>query len=247
MYQEFAQVYDELMSEIDYKNWADYVSRIFLNGKREIKSVLEFGCGTGNITCNLAAKGFDMTAVDLSEGMLTIADEKADRMGIKNIQFILGDMSNFQINQTFDAVVSCCDSVNYLPSLEAVQSFLLCSYDCLESGGLLVFDMNTVSKYKKVIMDNTYVYDLDDIYCVWENEPHFENNEMHFNITFFDKNEDGTYNRHEETQVQYFYTIEDIHLCLKNIGFQNMKYYNFGTFLAGSNEGDRIQIVAEKK
>jgi len=246
MYQEFAQVYDELMSEIDYSNWSDYISRIFLNGKREIKSVLEFGCGTGNITCNLARKGLDITAVDLSEGMLTIADEKADRLGLKNIHFYLGDMSNFQINQTFDAVISCCDSVNYLPNLEAVQRFLLSSYECLEKDGLLLFDMNTITKYKKVIMDNTYVYDLDEIYCVWENEPHFDKNEMHFNITFFDKNEDGTYNRNEETQVQYFYAIEEIHHCLKSIGFHNMKYYNFGSFLAGSNEVDRIQIVAEK-
>ena len=87
MYEEFAQVYDELMKEIDYSKWSDYVQRLFFNSKREIKTVLEFGCGTGNITCNLAQKGLNMTAVDLSEAMLTVADEKADRMGLKNIQF----------------------------------------------------------------------------------------------------------------------------------------------------------------
>jgi hypothetical protein len=70
---------------------------------------------------------------------------------------------------------------------------------------------------------------------------------MHFNLTFFEKNKNGTYNRHEETQVQYFYTIEDIHRCLNNIGFKNMKYYDFGTFLQGSNEGERIQVIAEKR
>jgi len=247
MYEEFAQVYDELMKEIDYTKWSDYIQRLFLNSKREIKTVLEFGCGTGNITCDLAQKGLNMTAVDLSEAMLTVADEKADRMGLKNIQFYLGDMSNFQINQTFDAVISCCDSVNYLPDLEALQSFFYSSYECLESQGMLLFDVNTVTKYKKTIMDNTYVYDLDDIYCVWENEPHFSENAMHFNLTIFEKNEDETYNRYEENQIQYFYTIEDIHRCLTNIGFKNMKYYDFGTFLQGSNEGERIQVVAEKR
>ncbi|WP_296558212.1 class I SAM-dependent methyltransferase [uncultured Acetobacterium sp.] len=247
MYEEFAQVYDELMKEIDYSKWSDYIQRLFLNSKREIKTVLEFGCGTGNITCKLGQMGLNMTAVDLSEAMLTVADEKADRMGLKNIQFYLGDMSNFQINQTFDAVISCCDSVNYLPDLEALQSFFLSSYECLESEGLLLFDVNTVTKYKKTIMDNTYVYDLDEIFCVWENEPHFAENAMHFNLTFFEKNKNGTYNRHEETQVQYFFTIEDIHRCLTTIGFKNMKYYDFGTFLQGSNEGERIQVTAEKR
>lgn len=247
MYEEFAQVYDELMKEIDYVKWSNYIERLFLNGKREIKTVLEFGCGTGNITCNLAQKGIAMTAVDLSEAMLTVADEKADRMELKNIQFYLGDMSNFQIDQTFDAVISCCDSVNYLSDLEAVQSFFLSSFECLESGGILLFDINTVTKYKKTIMDNTYVYDLDDIFCVWENEPHFDKNAMHFNLTFFEKNKNGTYNRNEETQVQYFYSIEDIHRCLINIGFKNMKYYDFGTFMQGGNEGERIQVIAEKR
>ncbi len=247
MYEEFAQVYDELMKEIDYTKWSDYLQRLFLNSRREIKNVMEFGCGTGNITCNLAQTGINMTAVDLSEAMLTVADEKADRMGLKNIQFYLGDMSNFQINQTFDAVISCCDSVNYLPDLAALQSFFLSSFECLESEGILLFDVNTVTKYKKTIIDNTYVYDLDDIFCVWENEPHFDENAMYFNLTFFEKNKNGTYNRHEETQVQYFYTIEDIHRCLVNIGFKNMKYYDFGTFMQGSNEGERIQVIAEKK
>lgn len=247
MYEEFAQVYDELMKEIDYSKWSDYIQRLFFNSKRDIKTVLEFGCGTGNITCNLAQKGLNMTAVDLSEAMLTVADEKADRMGLKNIQFYLGDMSNFKINQTFDAVISCCDSVNYLPDLEALQSFFLSSFECLESEGILLFDVNTVTKYKKTIMDNTYVYDLDDIFCVWENEPDFTENAMHLNLTFFEKNKNGTYNRHEENQVQYFYTIEDIHRCLANSGFENMKYYDFGTLLQGSNEGERIQVIAEKR
>lgn len=246
MYEEFAQVYDELMKEIDYDKWSDYIQGLFSNGKREIKSVLEFGCGTGNITCNLAAKGFDMTAVDLSETMLTVADEKADRMDLKNIQFYLGDMSKFQINQRFDAVISCCDSVNYLPDLEALENFLHSSYQCLESQGLLLFDMNTVSKYKETIRDNTYIYDLDNIFCVWENEPDFEENAIYFNLTFFSKNKNGTYNRYEESQTQYMYTIEEIQRCLTNAGFDNVQYYDFGGCTPGNDKCERIQIIAEK-
>lgn len=247
MYEEFAQVYDELMKEIDYSKWAEYLQRLFLNANLEIKSILEFGCGTGNITCRLAEKGFEMTAVDLSETMLTVADEKADRLDLKNIQFYLGDMSNFQINETYDAVISCCDSVNYLPSLEFFQSFLVCSHDSLKSKGLLMFDLNTVTKYKKTIKDNTYVYDIDDVFCVWENEPDFAKGEMHFHLTFFSKNLDGTYNRYEETQNQYIYTIEEINRCLINVGFHKIKYYDFGTYNQGSNDGERVQIIAEKK
>ena len=62
----------------------------------------------------------------------------------------MGDMSNFQIGEEFDAVVSCCDSVNYLPDKDAVQNFIYCSQDALKSGGLLLFDINTPVKFKEV-------------------------------------------------------------------------------------------------
>ncbi|MGD9475133.1 MAG: class I SAM-dependent methyltransferase [Eubacteriaceae bacterium] len=247
MYQEFSQVYDELMKEINYSEWTDYLKRIFLNSQSEIKDVLEFGCGSGNITLKLASSGYNMTAIDISEDMLTVADEKASRQGIKNISFYMGDMTNFYLDYQYDAVIACCDTVNYLHDLDEIQSFLMCSRDCLKSGGLLMFDINTATKYKKVIKDNTFIYNLDDVYCVWENEPEPEKNCVHFNLTFFAKNEDGTYNRYEENQTQYYYQLEDIHHCLLNLGYKNLKYFNFGTFLQGSNDGDRVQIVAEKK
>ncbi len=247
MYQEFSNVYDELMTEIDYDQWVNYLQRMFFNAKEDIKTVIEFGCGTGNITLRLAEKGYQMTAVDLSESMLTVADEKANEKKIKNIDFYMGDMSSFQINQKFDAVIACCDTVNYLKSLEDIRSFFLCSLDCLNEGGLLIFDINTTSKYKKVIADNTFIYNLDNVFCAWENELEKDKNKVNLNLTFFVKNEDDTYNRYEENQEQYFYLIEDIHYCLKETGFKNMKYYDFGTFLQGSNEGDRIQVMAEKK
>lgn len=246
MYGEFAKVYDELMSEIDYKEWADYIFRNTLNSKIDVKTVLEFGCGTGNITCELAKKGYAITAVDLSEEMLTVADEKACEAGISNIRFFMGDMSNFQIGETFDTVISCCDSVNYLPSIEAVQNFILCSFDALKPGGQLLFDMNTVTKYKEIIKNNTFVYDMDNVFCVWENEPDFDAGKMHFDLVFFVQEEDGRYTRYEEEQNQYIYKVEDVYNSLKTAGFTNLRVQTFGTFMPGGNESERVQFIAEK-
>lgn len=247
MYEDFAKVYDELMREINYEQWTDYVYRLLLNAPEKVTSVLEFGCGTGNITCELAKKEFEITAVDLSEEMLTVADEKVDALGLQNVRFFLGNMSSFQIGEKFDAVISCCDTVNYLPDMEAIQSFLFCSYEALKPKGLLLFDINTPTKFKEVIKDNTYVYDLEDVFCVWENEPDFEAGRMDYQLEFFTKQENGLYARYGENQSQYIYTVEDIYFCLKNAGFTNIKVYTFGTFINGGNESDRVQIVAEKK
>lgn len=245
MYNDFAAVYDSLMSEINYDEWADYLHRQFLNMAEEPKKIIEFGCGTGNITTRLAKKGYDMTAVDISEEMLTVADEKADQQHL-NVRFYKGDMSNFAIAEQFDAVISACDSVNYLESLEDVAGFVQGAYEALKPGGELLFDMNTVSKFKNVIGDNTFIYDVEDAYCVWENDPVFAQDKIKYNLTFFVKGEDGRYDRFEEQQVQYIYLAGDIYRLLKQTGFKDIKIFNFGTFLAGSDENDRLQFSAKK-
>ena len=247
MYQEFSNVYDELMKEIDYDQWTNYLQELFDTRKDDVKTILEFGCGTGNITVRLAQKGYQITATDLSESMLTVADEKANEMGLKTINFYMSDMRWFQSKQKFDSVIACCDTVNYLRSIDDIKRFFISSRACLNKEGLLLFDINSSSKYKKIIGDNTFTYDLDDIFCVWENDLKNDENKVCFNLTFFVENEDGSYNRYEESQEQYFYSIEEIRQVLEDTGFKNVKWYDFGTFKQGCNEGDRIQIVAHKK
>ncbi|MGN0193808.1 MAG: class I SAM-dependent DNA methyltransferase [Pseudoramibacter sp.] len=247
MYEDFAKVYDELMQEIDYDEWADYIFRMTLNAATPIKKILEFGCGTGNITLRLAKKGFDVTAVDLSEDMLTVADEKAEEQGIDNVRFFKGDMSNFKIDETFDAVITCCDSFNYLENLEKIESFIACSAEALRPGGLLMFDMNTPEKYKETIGDNTFVYNFDNVYCVWENALKPDEEKIDFDLSFFVRREDDLYERYEEQQSQYYYPVEEIFRLLKIPSFKNQKIYDFGTFLAGGALSDRVQYVAEKR
>ncbi len=243
MYEKFAEVYDTLMNDIDYEQWSDYLYRLILNAPIEVKDVLEFGSGTGNITTRLAKKGYDMTAVDISEDMLTIADEKAQNEGL-DITFYLGDMSNFSIAKRYDAVISACDTVNYLEDLDKIASFLEASYEVLNPGGILLFDINTETKFKKAIGDNTFVYNLDDVYCVWESQN--KEDQLEYDITFFVKGDDGRYDRYEEEQKQYAYEVKDIYKLLKRIGYKDIKVYNFGTFLAGTDEHDRLQIYAQK-
>lgn len=243
MYSDFADVYDQLMGEVDYDQWADYLYRLLLNAPKEVKKVLEFGSGTGNITTRLAKKGFELTAVDISEDMLSIADEKADRENL-NVNFYLGDMSNFVIGEKFDAIVSACDTVNYLESLDKIAGFIEGAYETLVSGGVLLFDINTVTKFKKTIGDNTFVYNLDDVFCVWESQA--DENRVDYDLTFFTKGEDGRYDRHEESQSQFAYEVKDIYQILKDVGFKDIKFFNFGSFLAGTDEHERLQIFARK-
>ena len=58
-YQEFALLYDELMNDIDYKSWYEYIKEIFKKYNKNPKTILEMACGTGNLTIKLLNHGFD--------------------------------------------------------------------------------------------------------------------------------------------------------------------------------------------
>ncbi len=69
-YEKFAQVYDLFMDNIDYEEWADYITDHLREYGIEDGLVLELGCGTGTMTGLLADKGYDMIGVDNSRRCL---------------------------------------------------------------------------------------------------------------------------------------------------------------------------------
>ena len=110
MYQGFAEIYDELMDDVDYEGWADYYARLLsIYGVREGK-VCECACGTGGLTLPLYRRGYQMTGVDLSREMLWQAAQKARKDGIA-MPFVQQDMKALNLHRPMDAVLATCDGV----------------------------------------------------------------------------------------------------------------------------------------
>ena len=135
-----AQSYDRLTADVDYKKWADYIERHFQRQKQPVRTVAELGCGTGNLTSLLARRGYAMTAVDLSPDMLSIAQQKC---GGLDILFLCQDMSRLTLLEPADAVVSCLDSINYIPRPAALRRTFQRVHRALVPGGLFLFDVKT--------------------------------------------------------------------------------------------------------
>ena len=77
-YTSLASVYDRL-NGVDYVKVADHIERQFEKfAAKKPESVLDLACGTGSLTVELAARGYDMTGVDISEEMLSEARFKCD-------------------------------------------------------------------------------------------------------------------------------------------------------------------------
>ena len=103
--------------------------------KYQPKSVLELGCGAGNMAKHFVEAGYDYTGLDISREMLAIA--KRENPGLR---FLAGNMSQFSLPRKFDAVVIWGRSFCYMTTNGQVQRALKGIHRALEPGGVLLFD-----------------------------------------------------------------------------------------------------------
>lgn len=77
-YERFAYLYDELMKDAPYDQWVSYVQNILVKYDVKAGKLLDLACGTGELSVRFAQQGFDVTGIDLSEDMLSVAQAKAE-------------------------------------------------------------------------------------------------------------------------------------------------------------------------
>lgn len=203
-YTGFAQVYDIFMDNVPYDNWTGYLTGLLQEYGVKDGLVLELGCGTGKVTRRLALKGYDMIGIDLSDEMLEIAREKeysedswteaaepeGDLNGRNPILYLQQDMREFELFGTVSAVVSICDSMNYITSEEDLIKVFQLVNNYLDPGGLFIFDMNTEYKYKNLLGDATIAENREECSFIWENYYDEENRMNEYNMTIFVKAEE---------------------------------------------------------
>ena len=174
-YTGFASVYDLFMDNIPYRDWCDYVTSLLKEYGVTDGLVLDLGCGTGKLTRLLAKKGYDMIGVDLSEEMLEIALEH-EMEEPQQILYLQQDMREFELYGTVRAIVSICDSMNYLEDHEDLVQVLKLANNYLDPKGVFIFDMNTVYKYREQLGEQTIAENREESSFIWEN--YFDEAEM---------------------------------------------------------------------
>lgn len=264
-YTGFAEVYDDLMDNVPYEEWAAFLISVLkeygVGGNNVLKdtdelaknlaaernTVLDLGCGTGTMTELLARAGFDMIGVDNSEEMLEIAVRKREKSG-SDILYLLQDMREFELYGTVGAVYSVCDSLNYiLEDDDMVKVFSLVN-NYLYPGGIFVFDFNTVYKYEYVIGDATIAENREDCSFIWENFYDEESRVNEYDLTIFVKEGmKDLYRRFTETHYQRGYTLEQMKGFLEAGGLLFVKALDADTHGAVCAESERIYVIAKNK
>ena len=243
MYNEFAYIYDKLINDVDYKEWADYYFKIFQRYGLKPKLGLDLGCGTGNLTLEFADRGIEMTGVDISEDMLMVAREKSYG---KDILYLNQDMTEFELYGTVDFIVSSLDCINYITDKRELLKVMKLVNNYLEPGGLFIFDINTRYKLENIIGENTFILEDNDCFCSWQNEYDKKRNLSDFYLTFFAK--DGeTYKRFDEQHTERAYEIEEIKTIIENSGMRLLKVYNNLSFEKPKKTSERVFFVAQEQ
>ncbi|MFW6348310.1 MAG: class I SAM-dependent methyltransferase, partial [Cyclonatronaceae bacterium] len=123
IYSAIAPIYNEIMKDVDYEDWADFIDAIIQEHRPEAVSLLELACGTGQIAMYLEElECYDITATDLSEEMLEIGRRIADFREM-NITWKQQDFFNITLEQQYDVVMALFDSVNYIRKEEQMLQF----------------------------------------------------------------------------------------------------------------------------
>lgn len=241
-YENFAALYDRLMTDVDYDGWCDYLEDSFARMGIKPKLVLELGCGTGNLTVRLANKGYSMIGLDNSSDMLSVATQKSQGL---DILYLLQDMTEFELYGTVDAVVCSLDCLNYLTEEGMLeQCFSLVSL-YLNPNGVFLFDLNTQYKMKHILAKETFLYDDGEIFYTWQSIWDEEYEECEYDLTFFVK-EGDRYRRFEETHLQKAYSVSYVKNALEKAGLVLEGVYDGFDCKPVSEETERFFFAAKK-
>lgn len=144
-YSVLAAGYDVVMEHVEYEAWAEFVHHLLGTHGREVRRVLELGCGTGSFAFELQELGgYEYIGTDGSSSMIRVARAKAELYGVP-IQFEVADFTNYRVDEPVDAVVLLYDGLNYVLEEEGIEALFRCTHAALRPGGLFIFDQSTPS------------------------------------------------------------------------------------------------------
>ena len=242
-YKELAVSYDRLTNDVDYAAVVAFYDKILEQEGVTPRTVVDLACGTGSVTALLAQKGWQVTGVDMSEDMLTVAWDKTQNM--KNPpRFVCQPLQRLHLPRGVDLAVCALDSLDYITDPADCATAITRVYRALNPGGIFIFDVNTPEKLKA--MDGQVFLDEDDdVYCVWRGEFDEDTNICSYGMDLFQRSGE-VWSRSFEEHREYAYSQEQLVRYLKNAGFTHICVYGDRTMEPPSPTDQRIYIKARK-
>lgn len=242
-YNALASSYDRLTNDVDYESFVAFAGTLWQREGLSPRSAADLACGTGSTTAILARMGLAVTAVDLSEDMLTEAMDKCADLE-KLPTFVHQALQELRLPRGVDLAVCFLDSLDYILEPADCAEAIRRVYKALNPGGVFIFDVNTPEKLRA--MDGQVFLDEDDdVYCVWRGEFDEETNICSYGMDLFQRQGD-VWRRFFEEHQEYAYSIPQLRAFLKQAGFTRIEVFA-DRELCGPREGEqRVWFKAQK-
>lgn len=242
-YHALAASYDRLTNDVDYGATVDFYFDILNREGLSPRTAVDLACGTGSVTALLACRGLDVLGVDMSEEMLTVAQQKT--CALENPpRFVCMPLQELVLPRGVDLAVCALDSLDYITNIDDCKEAIRRVYKVLNPGGVFVFDVNTPEKLRA--MDGQVFLDEDDdVYCVWRGEFDEQTNICSYGMDLFQRN-GSVWNRSFEEHREYAYSQEQLMQYLKAAGFVGIEVYADREFIPPRKTEQRIYFKARK-
>ena len=212
-YEAFAYYYDSLMDQEFYNDYIQFINKHV----KKYQTVLELGCGTGEIAIRLSHLGKNVCATDISKDMLEVAKYKC---------------IDFKADVMLSRVVMCDFVVDTKLDLN--------TYDALKKDGTFIFDVDSMYKMEKILANYDEENDDEDFYFHWHVD-HLEKGSVKHSVEIIDKvNQERVYEEH----LQKTFDIEIYHDLLEKVGFKEIEVYS--DFNEYNEECERNIFVCKK-
>ncbi|MCR5784409.1 MAG: methyltransferase domain-containing protein [Eubacterium sp.] len=241
-YSSLAAQYDKYMVHVPYDDWKEFIVKKFRENDINSGKIAELACGTGKMARLLAKEGYSIIASDISEEMLSEAVSSPS----ENVLFVKADMRYLDLGESVDGAVCVCNGMNYIMELSELTEVFERVYENIAEGGVFIFDMNSLYKFKYVMADNDVYDNREDGTFIWENFYDEKSRENQIDLTFYVECEDGRFERFEETHFQKAYELKEVTDALKTAGFKTIEIYDDYSEDAICDETEYYTFVCKK-
>ena len=243
-YESLAGAYDGLTRDVPYEKILEFLEAVLCKAGKKPETALDLACGTGSMSVLLAERGLRVLGADISEEMLTVAQQKAAELD-NPPYFIRQPMQRLRLPEPVELVVCLLDSLNYLDEPNECPTVFERVYKALTPGGVFLFDINTPCKLRG-LDGQIFLDENEDSYCVWRAEFDRQENRCYYGIDLF-RRQGGLWLRSFEQHCEYAYDPQMLTKWLTEAGFARVEQYGNCVLHAPRPDEQRIYFAAYRE
>ncbi|MDD3807650.1 MAG: class I SAM-dependent methyltransferase [Candidatus Marinimicrobia bacterium] len=233
-YTRSADFYDELMADIDYKGWAEYLLVLAFKLDINTESIIDFSCGTGTLLYYLSQNWSRVRGMDVSESMIQKAKEK-----YPNMEWITADMLTVFMPLDFSLGINLHDSLNYILEKDVLKTYIHRMQQTCKPGQSLFFDFALPAVIDRYFIGQDEVKKMKNDDLVYRHHVYKEQEKICITYLEITHGNEKVVEIHEQ-KIYDFQEIKKMFIVLPS---QDLLFLEEFTFSEANENSERLLVV----